>query len=469
MSGLTSELRSPLPLDPALAGWRAAFRALVIGADSAGPGGGPLVNLDNAATTPPLRPVRDTVDDLLPWYGSIHRGAGYKSSLCSDAYEGARGEVLRFLDAPAGHTCVFVKHATEGLNLLAGRLVGPGDRVLVSAAEHHANLLPWRAAGEVEHLPLDADGAILGEALEAALRRRPARVLALSGASNVTGHAPRVDHWIRLAHEHGALVVLDAAQLIAHRRVRLGAMDDGSRPDAVVFSGHKAFAPYGGGAVVLRPELLAGGHPLLLGGGMARDVTLAAHDLTPAPASDEGGTPNLVGAVALGVALAVLDELGMPELEAAEDELVRVGLTALATVPGLRLYGPTAETDRIGVFSFALEGWDPSTVAAALDRHWGIAVRAGRFCAHPLVDHLRAAAGLTGSADAVRASVAAYTTPDELLALADALRTLQEVAPAERGAWRDGPGASGGSTAGTFDLRRRVRGLGTAPPVAAQE
>lgn len=446
--------------DPALASWRAAFRALVVGADVPRPDGGRLVNLDNAATTPPLRPVCDTVEDLLPWYGSIHRGAGYKSGLCSDAYEGARAEVLRFLDAPAGHTCVFVKHATEGLNLLASRLVGPGDRVLVPAAEHHANLLPWRAAGEVEHVPIDADGAIVPEALEDALRRRPARVLALSAASNVTGYAPQTGSFVRLAHEHGALVVLDAAQLVAHRRLHLGAMDDAERPDAVVFSGHKAFAPYGAGAVVLRPELLAGGRPLLLGGGMARDVTLTSLDFSPAPASDEGGTPNLVGVVALGVALATLEELGMPQLEAAEDDLVRVGLAALATVPGLQLYGPSVDTDRIGVFSFGLDGWDSSTAATALDRRFGIAVRAGRFCAHPLVDHLRAAAGATGTSDAIRASVAAYTTPDELLALAEALRTLQEVAPDQRTAWAEGSGAS---PAPTFDLRRRVRGLATTP------
>lgn len=461
MIGQTSELPAP-PVDPSLASWRAVFRALVIGADTRTPDGRALVNLDNAATTPPLRPVRDTVEDLLPWYGSIHRGAGYKARVCSDAYEGARAEVLRFVGAPDGATCVFVKHATEGLNLLAHRLVGPGDRVLVSAAEHHANLLPWRAAGEVEHLPLDADGAVPPEAVEAALRRAPARVVALSGASNVTGHAPRIDATARVAHEHGALVVLDAAQLVAHRRIGMADGDAAGCPDAVVFSGHKAFAPYGAGAVVVRPELLAGGRPLLYGGGMARDVTLDSLAVSPAPAGDEGGTPNLLGVVALGVALATLDELGMDRLEAAEDELVAIGLAALAQVPGLHLYGATTSEDRIGVFTFALDGWDPSRAAQALDRRAGIAVRAGRFCAHPLVDHLRVAAGLAGSRDAVRASVAAYSTPAELEGLAAALHTMQDLAPDRRAAWASEPT----SPSPTFDLRARVRGLAGVRPDA---
>lgn len=454
MRGLTSERVRAEGTDA----WRRSFRDLVVGLDARGPDGRRLVALDLAATTPPLRPVRDAVEDLLPWYGSIHRGAGHKSERCSAAYEAARAEVLRFTGAPADYTCVFVKHATEGLNLLASRLVGPGDRVLVPVSEHHANLLPWRERADVRLLPAHPDG-VLDEAALAAALRAGARVLTLSAASNVTGAVTPVAPVTRLAHEHGALVVVDAAQLVAHRRTGLDEGPDDARPDAVVFSGHKAFAPYGAGAVVVRRELLTSGRPLLLGGGMAREVTGDGYVPVPPPGGDEAGTPNLVGAVALGVALATLDHLGMDGLQDAEDELVRTGLTALARVPGLTLYGPHRPEGRLGVFSFALDGWSPDQLAAVLDHRYGIAVRAGRFCAHPLVDHLRAAHPGDLPRDAVRASVAACSTPEELELLGEALTALAGLGPAAR---RGAAEAAAARPAAAFDLRARVRGLATA-------
>lgn len=437
--------------------WRRTFRDLVVGLDARGPGGRPLVGLDLAATTPPLRPVQDAVDDVLPWHGSIHRGAGLKSQRCSAAYEAARAEVLRFTGAPADYTCIFVKHATEGLNLLASRLVGPSDRVLVPVSEHHANLLPWRERADVRLLPAHADG-VLDEAALATALRAGARVLTLSAASNVTGAVTPVAPVARLAHAHGALLVVDAAQLVAHRRMGLGEDPEDARPDAVVFSGHKAFAPYGAGAVVVRRELLRAGRPLLLGGGMAREVTADGYVPVAPPGGDEAGTPNLVGAVALGVALATLDHLGMDGLADAEDELVRTGLAALAGVPGLTLYGPQRPEGRLGVFSFALDGWSPDGLAAVLDDRYGIAVRAGRFCAHPLVDHLRAAHPGDLPRDAVRASVAACTTPQELELLGEALTVLAELGPAARRAATE---AAVSRPAASFDLRARVRGLPT--------
>lgn len=432
------------------------------------------VNLDNAATTPALVSVRDTVDGFLEWYSSVHRGVGFKSRLATHWYEDARRAVLEATGGdPDRHVVVFVRNTTEGMNLLAHRLLSAGNgAMLVSVMEHHSNMLPWRRAGRVLHLELDEEGSIRPEALDAQLRAAGGRVRAVSvsGASNVTGVVPPVHRLAEVAHAHGARCFVDGAQLVPHRRVAIGAADDPGRLDALVFSGHKLYAPYGCGAVVADRRLFEGGEPLLVGGGMVRSVTLEEADWADAPESDEAGSPNVVGAVALAAALRALEALGWDAIEAHEAAMVRYALPRLTEVPGLTLYGPAdpARTDRLGVFTFNLRGIPHGRVAAILAYEHGIGVRNGCFCAHPLLFRLLRLTGHQveafraqmranrhgGVPGAVRASLGIYNTPGDVDALVWGLGAIArgEVA----GHYEEDPATGEVAPAGTPDRVREV-------------
>jgi cysteine desulfurase/selenocysteine lyase len=403
------------------------------------------VNLDNAATTPALRSVRDTVDAFLEWYSSVHRGTGFKSRLATDWYEEARGIVLRFVGGdPDRDVVVFVRNATEGLNLLAHRILSadPDAVVLTSAMEHHSNLLPWRRTKRVIHLEVDHEGVIQEEDLDRELRTAggKVRLVALSGASNVTGVVPPIHRLVAVAHAHGALFTVDAAQLVAHRCIRMGAVSDPGRIDALVFSGHKIYAPYGCGAIVAPRAVFERGEPMLVGGGMVRSVTLDDAEWTDPPESDEAGSPNVVGAVALAAALRALAVFGMEAIEAHEADLTAYAQRCLAEVPGLTLYGPqdSVNGDYLGVFTFNLADRPHALVAAILGYEHGIGVRSGCFCAHPLLFRLlglsttevgmfrqqlrsRRRTDLPG---AVRASLGIYNTESEIDALVHALKAV---------------------------------------------
>jgi cysteine desulfurase/selenocysteine lyase len=431
------------------AAWIERVRREIVGIDATVPllGGEvrPYINLDNAATTPALRSVRDAVDTFLEWYSSVHRGTGFKSRLATHWYEEARRTVLRFVGGdPARHVVAFVRNTTEGINLLAHRILtaDPQAVVLTSTMEHHSNLLPWRRAGRVMHLDVDEEGAAREDDLDRQLRAAGGRVrlVALSGASNVTGVVPPIHRLAAVAHNHGALFVVDGAQLVAHRRVRMGAADDPGRLDALVFSGHKVYAPYGCGAVVALRTLFEHGAPMLVGGGMIRSVTLEEADWSDPPESDEAGSPNVVGAVALAAALRALSVFTMEAIEAHEADLTRYALRGLTGIPGLTLYGPRDpdRLDRLGVLTFNLEKQPHARVAAILGYEHGIGVRSGCFCAHPLLYHLlhlsdaevsayrrkmrsNIHAGVPG---AVRASSGIYNTHEDVDALVHALQAV---------------------------------------------
>lgn len=353
------------------------------------------VNLDNAASTPALRSVQEAVYGVLEWYSSVHRGTGFKSQLCTRLYEQARTVVGHFVGARDGqHTTIFVKNTTEALNKLSRRIpFRPGDVVITTELEHHANDLPWRRVAEVVHARVTSDGA-LDEGYVAALLRHYAgrvRLLAVSGGSNVTGEIPAIHRLAVLAHAAGAEIAVDAAQLAPHRRIDLGDLSDPAHLDYVAFSGHKLYAPFGSGALVGRADTFAEGAPDLAGGGSVTTVTADDVVWADGPARDEAGTPNITGALALAAAVTTLERIGLHAIAEHEAALTAYALERFGELPGLRLYGdnnPARASERLGVLPIALEGYDHRLVAAILSYEYGVAVRAGSFCAQPYVRRL---------------------------------------------------------------------------------
>lgn len=355
------------------------------------------VNLDSAASTPALVRVRQAVENFLPWYSSVHRGAGYKSRLSTYLYERARDVVMRFVAAsPSSHVVVFVRNTTEALNILAHRIhLEPGELILTTRMEHHSNLLPWYQRAH-EIIELTPDGRIDSEDLERRLKAHAGKVrlVTISAASNVSGVISDIRQVARLSHAYGALVAADVAQLSPHRSVVMGALNDPQRLDIVAFSGHKLYAPYGAGALVVPATLFAEGEPMLVGGGSACLVTKEGIAWASGPDLEEAGSPNVVGVVALAASLEELMRYGMERVATHERELTRYTIRRLQRVPGLVSYGPSwqdflsGKEDRLGVFSFNLQGRSYVEVAAILANEWGVGVRSGCFCAHQYVAQL---------------------------------------------------------------------------------
>jgi selenocysteine lyase/cysteine desulfurase len=374
----------------------------------------PYANLDHAASAPCLATVRDAVDELLPWYASVHRGAGFASQVSTRIYERARDVVRGFVGARRTDAVVFTRNTTDALNLLA-RAVPRGTSVVHFDTDHHAALLPWRGP-RVRRI-----ASVAG--LDAALRSCPTgpRLVVVTGASNVTGELWPVADVAAIARRHGARIVLDAAQLAPHRPVDVRALD----VDYVVLSGHKLYAPFGAGALVGRADWLRAADPYLAGGGASALVTDHGSHLavswSTGPERHEAGSPNVVGAHALAVAC---ETLGRHWSAVIEHERLLLGRlrAGLAGVPGLReltLLGG----DRVGVVSFAVDGHDPGLLAAALSAEHGIGVRDGAFCAHVVTRRLLASAGASGTR-ALRASVGLGSTVEHIDRLVAALHTL---------------------------------------------
>ncbi|MFG2646504.1 aminotransferase class V-fold PLP-dependent enzyme [Streptomyces sp. NPDC048436] len=344
--------------------------------------------LDYAASAPALQRVWDDVAAYAPYYGSVHRGAGYLSQLSTDLFENSRVAVAEFLGCREDDQVVFTRSTTDSLNLLAAAL--PADcQVFVFETEHHASLLPWRDA-RVTYLnaPRTAEQAVA--TLERALADRdpygPALVC-VTGASNVTGELWPVKELAAAAHAHGARIVLDAAQLAPHHPVSISELD----VDWVAFSGHKLYAPFGSGVLAGRSDWLRAAEPYLAGGGASRKVARRTdggvdvewHDTA---ARHEAGSPNVIGVYSIASACKALTEAGFDELVARERHLIAKVREGLADVPAVRvlsLFGDDAP--RVGVISFVVDGWNSSHFAAALSAEYGIGVRDGLFCAHPLV------------------------------------------------------------------------------------
>lgn len=382
--------------------------------------GRPLVWLDNAATTQKPQTV---IDRLSTFYqrenSNIHRAAHTLAARATDAYEGARETVRKVIGAPSTDSIVFVRGATEGINLLAqtyGRqTVKEGDEILISWLEHHANIVPWQqlcaqTGAKLRVAPVDDRGQVLLSEYQRLLSHRT-RIVSFTQVSNALGTITPAQQMIELAHRYGAKVVLDGAQGISHMPVNVQALDC----DFYVFSGHKVFGPTGIGAVFGKPELLELMPPWQGGGNMIADVTHERTTFQKAPARFEAGTGNIADAVGLGAALDWLSRLGIHNVERYEHELLEYGTEQLHTVPGLRLIGTAPE--KAGVLSFVLKGQKTESVGGLLDKE-GIAVRSGHHCAQPILRRF-------GVEATVRASLAPYNTKDDIDALVAALCKLQ--------------------------------------------
>ncbi|MFF3977292.1 aminotransferase class V-fold PLP-dependent enzyme [Streptomyces sp. NPDC001828] len=344
--------------------------------------------LDYAASAPALQRVWDDVAAYAPYYGSVHRGAGYLSQLSTDLFENSRATVAEFLDCRPGDQIVFTRSTTDSLNLLAQAL--PADcQVFVFETEHHASLLPWRDA-RVTYLnaPRTPEQAVA--TLERALADRdpygPALVC-VTGASNVTGELWPVRELAAAAHAHGARIVLDAAQLAPHHPVSVRELD----VDWIAFSGHKLYAPFGSGVLAGRADWLQESEPYLAGGGASKKVARRSDggvdvEWHTTAARHEAGSPNVIGVYSIASACKALTEAGFDSLVERERHLIAKVREGLAEVPAVRvlsLFGDDAP--RVGVISFVVDGWNSSHFAAALSAEYGIGVRDGLFCAHPLV------------------------------------------------------------------------------------
>ena len=421
--------------------WREHFAGVDLPVPLAGGGTATGINFDNAASTPPLRRVRDVVNGFSDLYSSVHRGTGYKSRLSTEAYEQAREVVAQFLGVDeSDQVVIFVKGTTDALNRIAAEEARlDGRQVLVTEMEHHADLLPWRHRSGHVMVGLSADGHIDLDAIEQALKQGRGKIslVALCGASNVTGFISPLHEVAELAHRHGARISVDAAQLAPHHRIDVRPKDDPGHLDFVSFSGHKIYAPYGAGVLVAPRDFFAGA-PEVMGGGAISIVTWDDTVWADLPDREEAGSPNVIGAVALGVAIETLLALGFEDMLEDELALGRRMLEGLKGIPGVSILGGAATEDRLALASFVVEGLHHGLVAAALSHEWGIAVRHGCFCANPYVFHLlnmskddveavegEVTAGRKRALPgAVRASLAPYNTASEVDRFLEATRQI---------------------------------------------
>jgi len=387
--------------------------------------GKPLVYLDSGATSQRPIPVVDAEQDFVTGhYAAVKRGAHALAEESTDYYEAARQLVADFIGAPSPSEVVFTKNATEALNLVAYSLgnatysadaagaalaLRPGDEVVVTEMEHHANLVPWqelcrRTGATLRWLGVTDDFRLDLADLAEVINPRT-KVVAFTHQSNVLGTVNPVEVLVAAARRVGALVVLDACQSVPHFPVDVAALD----VDFAAFSGHKMLGPTGVGVLYGRAELLAVMPPFLTGGSMIEQVFIDHTTYAAPPARFEAGTPMVSQAVALGAAVEYLDHLGMKNIANHEAELTGLALQGLSALPGIRIFGPADTTERGGAVSFLVDGVHAHDVGQILDDH-GIAVRVGHHCAWPL--HRR-----FGTAASVRASFAVYNTPDEVDAL----------------------------------------------------
>lgn len=382
--------------------------------------GRPLVYLDNAATTQKPQAV---LDALLGFYSrdcaNVHRGVHALSQRATDAYEGARETVARFLNARP-REIVFTRGTTEAINLVAysyGSRLSPGDEILITELEHHSNIVPWqmlaeRTGARLRVAPIDDRGEIILEEFQHLLGPRT-RIVAVAHVSNALGTVNPVEEICRLAHTYGARVLVDGAQAVPHLAVDVRALDC----DFYAFSGHKIYGPTGIGVLFGRWELLEAMPPHQGGGDMIRSVTFEKTLYNDPPYRFEAGTPHIAGAIGLAAAIEYVTRLGLEEIRRHEQQLLEAATRALEEIPGVRIVGTAAH--KAAVVSFVLDGVHPHDVATVLD-HEGVAVRAGHHCAQPLMERF----GLPAT---TRASFALYNTLEEVDALARAVRRAREL------------------------------------------
>ena len=384
--------------------------------------GKPLVYLDNAATTQKPQMVLDAMNQFYQADNSnIHRGVHELSERATRHYEEARVKIQRFLNAADWREIIFVRGATEGINLVAytyGRKhIGAGDEIVISAMEHHSNIVPWQILCEEKQAilriaPINQRGELLLDEFEKLLGPRT-KLVSVLHVSNALGTINPVAEIVRMAHRHGAPVFIDGAQAVAHMKVDVQALDC----DFYALSGHKMFGPTGIGVLYGKAALLNKMPPYQGGGDMISSVTFAKTTYNELPYKFEAGTPNIAGTIGLGAAVDYINEIGLDRIEAYEHELLAYGTAQLERIPGLRLIGTARE--KASVLSFVLEGVHPHDVGTILDRE-GVAVRTGNHCAQPVLEWL-------GVPATTRASIAFYNTKQDIDALVAGIGRVKEI------------------------------------------
>jgi cysteine desulfurase/selenocysteine lyase len=386
--------------------------------------GRPVAYLDSGASSQRVLASIQAVDRYeRAHHSNVHRGSHTLSAEATAAYEGARATVADHLGAADRREVVFVRNATEAINLVARAWgdanLGAGDRIVLTEMEHHSNVVPWqqlaeRAGAEVDWIPVGENGLLDMDAYAALLERGP-KLVTVTHVSNVLGTENPVAKIARLAHEAGALVLADGAQAAPKLPLDVGELG----VDFYALTGHKLYAPTGIGALWGKLDLLRAMPPFLGGGSMIRKVTKEGTTYADPPARFEAGTPAIAQAIGMASALRWLDGLGMEAVLEHEQRIADYALERLADVPGLRVFGPPRGPERVGPVSFELEGVHAHDVSEILDRH-GVAVRAGHHCAQPLMDRL-------GVAATARASFGVYTTPEEIDRLVEGLDDTRKV------------------------------------------
>jgi len=384
--------------------------------------GNPLIYLDNAASSQVPQMVIERGSQYLKYeHSNIHRGVHYLSMKATTAYEGAREKVKRFINARDVKECIFVRGTTEGINLVmhgyGRKFVHPGDEIIISAMEHHANIVPWQMLCEEKHaklrvIPMNDAGELLLDEYDALLNDKT-KLVALAHVSNALGTVNPVKEMIDRAHKYGVPVLIDGAQWAPHMPLDVQDLDC----DFYTFSGHKMFAPTGSGVVYGKAELLEKMNPFQGGGDMIKSVTFEKTIYADLPNKFEAGTPAIASQIGLGAAIDYLNIIGREKAAAYEHELLSYATQRLSSIEGVRIVGTARK--KLSVLSFTIDGVHPHDIGTILDQQ-GIAVRAGHHCAQPVMKHFNVPA-------TARASFAFYNTKDEADQLAAAVEKVIEV------------------------------------------
>ena len=399
--------------------------------------------LDNAASTPTFEGILKCIEDFMPWYSGVHRGTGYKSIVSTELYDHAHDIIGNFVGADlSSNVVILVKNSTEAVNKLANRMgLNKDDVIITTIMEHHSNDLPWRKHCKVIHIGVDDKGILLFDDMRQALKtyKEKVKLIAISGASNITGICNPIHDIARWAHEAGTKIFVDAAQLAPHRSINILPDNDPAHIDFMAFSAHKMYAPFGTGVLIGPRALFEQGEPDAVGGGVVSAVSLDEVHWSAPPDKEEAGSPNVVGAIALAKAITLLEEVGMENISRHETDLLEYAYARLAKIPKVKLFGPVDDLkNKVGVITFNVEGMHNALVAAIFGAEAGIGLRNGCFCAHPYVKRLL---GITPEEDRrltaemisgnktnipglVRASLGCYNNEDDLDLFINALKEI---------------------------------------------
>ena len=351
------------------------------------------VFLDNAASTPTFRSVLKCIEDFMPWYSGVHRGTGFKSLVATELYDHAHDVIGNFVGADlSSNVVILVKNSTEAINKLANRLnLSKDDVVVTTIMEHHSNDLPWRKHCKVVHINVEDNGHLKYDDLRSALKTYKGKVklVAITGASNITGICMPMHDIAKWAHEAGAMIFVDAAQLAPHRPIDILPNTDSSHIDFIAFSAHKMYAPFGTGVLIGPRKVFEKGEPDTVGGGVVTAVSLDEVYWSTPPDKDEAGSPNVVGAIALAKVISMMGEVGMDNIARHETDLLEYTYAKIKKIPKIILYGPTDNfKNKVGVITFNVEEMHNALVAAVFGTEGGIGLRNGCVCAHPYVKRL---------------------------------------------------------------------------------